>query len=130
MLAGAILPSLVVAAEPQAAVRALPAANTDAVKVPIYQSRVLTTRAPVKRISVGNPGIADILITTPTQLYLLGRSQGTAARGAAEGNHRSGQRPGRAGSAWPGQQCGSDGHRAEAGDQLRGGQCAAGRGGQ
>ncbi len=64
LLAGAILPSLVVAAEPQAAVRALPAANTDAVKVPIYQSRVLTTRAPVKRISVGNPGIADILITT------------------------------------------------------------------
>lgn len=77
MLAGAILPSLVVAAEPQAAVRALPAANTDAVKVPIYQSRVLTTRAPVKRISVGNPGIADILITTPTQLYLLGRSLGS-----------------------------------------------------
>ncbi|MBD3737231.1 MAG: type II and III secretion system protein family protein [Stutzerimonas sp.] len=77
LLAGAILPSLVVAAEPQAVVRALPAANTDAVKVPIYQSRVLTTRAPVKRISVGNPGIADILITTPTQLYLLGRSLGS-----------------------------------------------------
>ncbi len=45
--------------------------------MPIYKSRVLTTRTAVKRISVGNPEIADILITSPTQLYLLGRSLGS-----------------------------------------------------
>lgn len=59
------------------AVAAMPAANTSNIQVPIYKSRVLTTRAPVKKVSVGNPQIADILITSPTQLYLLGRSLGS-----------------------------------------------------
>ncbi len=76
LLAGAV-PALVAAAEPQPAVSAAAVVNGNGVKVPIYQSRVITTRAPVKRISVGNPAIADILITTPTQLYLLGRSLGS-----------------------------------------------------
>lgn len=64
-----------VAAPP--AVSAMPAANTSSIEVPIYKSRVLATRAPVKKVSVGNPEIADILITSPTQLYLLGRSLGS-----------------------------------------------------
>ncbi|WP_241507428.1 type II and III secretion system protein family protein [Pseudomonas sp. AFG_SD02_1510_Pfu_092] len=68
---------LVQAAEPGAAYSALPAANTNMVQVPIYKSRTLSTRTPVRKISVGNPEIADILITSPTQLYLLGRSLGT-----------------------------------------------------
>ncbi|MFZ3155687.1 type II and III secretion system protein family protein [Pseudomonas sp.] len=55
----------------------MPAANTSNIQVPIYKSRVLTTRAPVKKVSVGNPQIADILITSPTQLYLLGRALGS-----------------------------------------------------
>jgi len=59
------------------AVKAMPAVNNSDVQVPIYKSRVLSTRAPVNRISVGNPAIADILITSPTQLYLLGRSLGS-----------------------------------------------------
>jgi pilus assembly protein CpaC len=59
------------------AVRAMPAVNNSDVQVPIYKSRVLSTRASVNRISVGNPAIADILITSPTQLYLLGRSLGS-----------------------------------------------------
>ena len=62
---------------PAAAVKAMPAVNNSDVQVPIYKSRVLSTRAPVNRISVGNPAIADILITSPTQLYLLGRSLGS-----------------------------------------------------
>lgn len=61
----------------ESAVTAMPAANNGNIEVPIYKSRVLSTRAPVKRISVGNPEIADILITSPTQLYLLGRSLGS-----------------------------------------------------
>ncbi|UVE17099.1 type II and III secretion system protein family protein [Pseudomonas sp. LS44] len=72
-----LLTAAVQAAEPPTAVRAMPAANTSQIQVPIYKSRVLTTRAPVKRVSVGNPEIADILITSPTQLYLLGRSLGS-----------------------------------------------------
>ncbi|MBT8766351.1 type II and III secretion system protein family protein [Metapseudomonas boanensis] len=77
LFAWAILPAPVFAAEPSPAVSAMPAANTGTIQVPIYKSRVLHTRAPVKRISVGNPEIADILITSPTQLYLLGRSLGS-----------------------------------------------------
>ncbi|WP_079202508.1 type II and III secretion system protein family protein [Pseudomonas sp. CC6-YY-74] len=65
------------AAEMQPGVAAMPAANVSTVQVPIYKSRVLSTRAPVKKVSVGNPEIADILVTSPTQLYLLGRSLGS-----------------------------------------------------
>lgn len=65
------------AAQPQPTVSAMPAANISAIQVPIYKSRVLATRAPVKKVSVGNPEIADILITSPTQLYLLGRALGS-----------------------------------------------------
>ena len=73
-----LLSSLVVqAVEAQPAVSAMPAANTSNIEVALYKSRVLTTRAPVKKVSVGNPEIADILITSPTQLYLLGRSLGS-----------------------------------------------------
>ncbi|WP_349569620.1 type II and III secretion system protein family protein [Azotobacter salinestris] len=73
---GLLLVSAALAAEPPA-VTAMPAANVGSVQVPIYKSRVLTTRAPVKKISVGNPEIADILVTSPNQLYLLGRSLGS-----------------------------------------------------
>lgn len=55
----------------------LPAASGNAVQVPIFKSRTISSRTAVRKISVGNPEIADILITSPTQLYLLGRSLGT-----------------------------------------------------
>ncbi|KFX69236.1 pilus assembly protein CpaC [Pseudomonas taeanensis MS-3] len=72
-----MLPAVLQAAETQSGVAAMPAANVSTVQVPIYKSRVLSTRAPVKKVSVGNPEIADILVTSPTQLYLLGRSLGS-----------------------------------------------------
>jgi len=75
--AGLLLVAVAQAAEPRSAVQAMPAANVSNIQVPIYKSRVLTTRAPVQKVSVGNPEIADILITSPTQLYLLGRSLGS-----------------------------------------------------
>jgi len=62
---------------PGAGYSAMPAANTNMIQVPIYKSRTISARTPVRKISVGNPDIADILITSPTQLYLLGRSLGT-----------------------------------------------------
>lgn len=45
--------------------------------VPLYKSRVVALDAPAKRISVGNPEIADILILRATQLYVLGKDLGT-----------------------------------------------------
>ena len=59
------------------AISAMPAVNDGSIQVPIYKSRMLSTRVPVKRVSIGNPDIADILITSPSQLYLLGRSLGS-----------------------------------------------------
>ena len=77
LAAGWLFSASVQAAQTQPAVSSLSAANISAVQVPIYKSRVLTTRAAVKKVSVGNPEIADILITSPTQLYLLGRALGS-----------------------------------------------------
>ncbi|VVO17623.1 type II and III secretion system protein family protein [Pseudomonas fluorescens] len=65
------------AAERFSDVRSMPGTNASNVQVPIYKSRVISTRSPVKKVSVGNPEIADILISSPTQLYLLGRSLGS-----------------------------------------------------
>ena len=48
-----------------------------ALLVPLYKSRVVELDAPAKRISVGNPEIADILILRSTQLYVLGKDLGT-----------------------------------------------------
>lgn len=86
LLAGC--PWLAHGAEPRPAVSALSAANVSNIQVPIYKSRVLSTRTAVKRISVGNPDIADILITSPTQLYLLGRSLGSTNVLLWDGNNK------------------------------------------
>ncbi|UVJ44284.1 type II and III secretion system protein family protein [Pseudomonas sp. LS1212] len=75
--AGLLLATAAQAEEPRSGFSSMPAANANTIQVPIYKSRTLSTRAGVKRISVGNPNIADILITSPTQLYLLGRSLGS-----------------------------------------------------
>ncbi|MWV12624.1 type II and III secretion system protein family protein [Pseudomonas sp. R-28-1W-6] len=78
MLGACLWWSALPAAELQSStVSALPADSVSEVQVPIYKSRILRTQRPVKRVSVGNPEIADILITSPNQLYLLGRSLGS-----------------------------------------------------
>ncbi|MBF7728650.1 type II and III secretion system protein family protein [Pseudomonas sp. N040] len=77
LAAGLLLPGIAQAAPPAPPVSPMPAANVNIIQVPIYKSRVLATRAAVKRVSVGNPEIADILVTSPTQLYLLGRKLGS-----------------------------------------------------
>lgn len=77
LLAWTVQPAPVPAAQPSGAVVGMSAQNNGHIQVPIYKARILTTRVAVKRISVGNPEIADILMTTPNQLYLLGRSLGS-----------------------------------------------------
>ena len=44
--------------------------------VPIYKSRVVTLSAPAKRISIGNPDVADVLIIGAGELYILGKDLG------------------------------------------------------
>ena len=45
--------------------------------VPLYKSRILSLNSPVKRISVGNPDIADLLLLRSRELYVLGKDIGT-----------------------------------------------------
>ena len=44
--------------------------------VPIYKSRVVTLSAPAKRVSIGNPDIADVLLLGSNELYILGKDLG------------------------------------------------------
>jgi pilus assembly protein CpaC len=44
--------------------------------VPIYKSRTVALTAPAKRVSVGNPDIADVLILRSDELYVLGKDLG------------------------------------------------------
>ncbi len=45
--------------------------------VPIHKSRVIKMHTPIKRVSMGNPGIADIVVLKHNQLYVLGKKLGT-----------------------------------------------------
>ena len=44
--------------------------------VPLFKSRVVTVDLPTSRVSVGNPDIADFVVISPTQLYVLGKDIG------------------------------------------------------
>ena len=52
------------------------ATRNTSVVVPIYKSRIVELPQAVKRISIGNPDIADVLIVQPTELYVLGKDLG------------------------------------------------------
>ncbi len=45
--------------------------------VPLYQSRVVTVVTPANRVSVANPDVADIVVISPIELYVLGKDLGT-----------------------------------------------------
>src|ERR1700733_14218045 len=45
--------------------------------VPLYKSQIVTVSGPANRISIGSPDIADIVVISPTQLYVLGKDIGT-----------------------------------------------------
>ena len=65
-----------VAAKVDAEATAEPLSN-ESLTVPLFKSRVVKLSAPVKRVSVGNPDVADILILHGDQLYILGKDLGT-----------------------------------------------------
>lgn len=45
--------------------------------MPLYKSRVVSVAAPTGRVAVGNPDVADIVVISPTQLYVLAKDIGT-----------------------------------------------------
>ncbi|MEA2093550.1 MAG: pilus assembly protein N-terminal domain-containing protein, partial [Pseudomonadota bacterium] len=47
------------------------------VQVPLFKSQIIRLSSPVKRISVGNPEIGDLLIIGSRQIYIVGKSLGT-----------------------------------------------------
>ncbi|MFT5393118.1 MAG: pilus assembly protein CpaC [Gammaproteobacteria bacterium] len=51
--------------------------RTELIGVPINKSRILRVPVPIKRASVGNPEIADILVIGDRELYVLGKNVGT-----------------------------------------------------
>lgn len=48
-----------------------------AFELPLYKSGVIKIDQPVRRISVGNPGIADLLILHSNQIYAVGKALGS-----------------------------------------------------
>src|SRR5690242_13582153 len=51
--------------------------STIELAVPLFKSRVVSVAGPANRISVGSPDIADIVVISPSQLYVLGKDVGT-----------------------------------------------------
>jgi pilus assembly protein CpaC len=47
------------------------------VSVPLYKSKIIEVKTAVKKLSVGNPDIADILILRSNQVYVVGKNLGT-----------------------------------------------------
>ena len=50
---------------------------TESVSVPLYKSRIVQVSTPIKKLSVGNPEIADILVLRSRQIYVVGKALGT-----------------------------------------------------
>jgi pilus assembly protein CpaC len=51
--------------------------DEQSVEVPLHKSRIVTLAAPARRVSVGNPAIADLLILQSRQVYVVGKSLGS-----------------------------------------------------
>jgi pilus assembly protein CpaC len=47
------------------------------VSVPLYKSQIIDLKKTAKKVSVGNPEIADILILNSRQIYVVGKALGT-----------------------------------------------------
>jgi pilus assembly protein CpaC len=68
------LPTMATA--PAAALRVPSPEATAGIAVPLFQSRVVTLDKPAARISVANPDLADIVVISPTEFYLLAKDIG------------------------------------------------------
>lgn len=55
----------------------LAAENASTYEVPLYKSVVVPLRRPARHVSVGNPGVADIISLRSEQLYVVGKTLGS-----------------------------------------------------
>ena len=51
--------------------------RTHVIRVPVNTSLVVKLRTPAKRVSLADPQIADVLVSSPEQVVVLGKSIGT-----------------------------------------------------
>jgi pilus assembly protein CpaC len=55
----------------------LPMGGALDMSMPLYKSRIVSVAQPTGRVAVGNPDVADIVVISPTQLYVLAKDIGT-----------------------------------------------------
>lgn len=65
------------AAETNLTVDGAPKASVTELDVVIGRSNLVNLTASVSRVSLGNPAVADVTLTSPKQLYILGKSLGS-----------------------------------------------------
>ena len=70
-----VMPAMILHAQ-EASEQVVYAERYTTLTVPIYKSRVVTLPTPAKRVSIGNPDIADVLILGAGELYILGKDLG------------------------------------------------------
>ena len=46
------------------------------ITLPVFQSHTLTLDRAAKRVSIADPEIADVVVLSPTEYYVLGRDVG------------------------------------------------------
>ena len=49
---------------------------TEVIRLPLFQSRVISLPAPASRVSVANPDLVDVVVISPTEFYLLAKDIG------------------------------------------------------
>ena len=60
-----------------AAFTTIPAGSSVNMTLPLFKSRVVVADLPTSRVAVGTPDIADIVVISPLQLYVLAKDIGT-----------------------------------------------------
>src|SRR5688572_32643060 len=60
-----------------AAFQTLPTGASINMSIPLFKSRVVVVDVPSGRVAVCNPDVADIVVISPTQLYVLAKDIGT-----------------------------------------------------
>ncbi len=77
LLIGLAVAAVSIAAPAQdAGEQVIRATRSTTFSVPIYKSRIVDLPGPVKRVSIGNPDIADVLLLGDDGLYVLGKDLG------------------------------------------------------
>src|SRR5882757_956063 len=63
--------------QPSGLMARLPDGGSVDLYVPLFKSRIVSVPGGAHRVSVGGPDIADIVVISPTQIYVLGKDIGT-----------------------------------------------------